>query len=371
MNKLSFLKTVSHGRAHKINLDLGFLTDRENILTSKSFRRLEYKTQVFLNHVGDHYRNRLTHSLEVGLLAKKACRILGLNEDLAECIGLAHDLGHTPFGHCGQDVLNELLEARGFGHFEHNMQSFRIITELDSLPGEEYNGLNLSFETIEGLAKHRKSNKKDYQKDLPEDISDGQETLEAQIGNACDEITYNCHDLDDGLRHGILEMSDLSNLEIFQQFSGEVKDIKNARMTIRKIKEFLLLDLVEETKNRVLESGIIKSEDIRESKESLVSLSKKMKIKNAQVKKMLNKKMYNHFILRRREVLSRKIIYGLFDIFFNDPTLMPLKYSTLCKDKEKKHGEKGKARAVSDYISGMTDRFAMAEYNKLFDINAI
>ena len=369
MNELTFLKATPSGRKAKLTMDLGFLTDKENIIHSKSFRRLEYKTQVFLNHVGDHYRNRLTHSLEVALLAKKACRILGLNEDLAECIGLAHDLGHTPFGHFGQDALNKVLKSKNLGTFEHNMQSFRIATELEN-PSDKL-GLNLTYETIEGLAKHRKANKKDYKKDLPDNMVDGQETLEAQIGNQCDEITYNCHDLDDGLRHGILEISDLMEIEMFQIFCTEKPTVKNLRKAINKIRDHLLLDLTEETKKRVYEAKIETTEQVRMFKKPLVGLSKHCKTSNADIKKMLHAKMYNHHSLRRREVLSSKVIEGLFETFFTDPTLMPLKYSKSCNDKFKKNGIEGKARGVSDYIAGMTDRFAISEYNKLFNINCI
>jgi len=368
--KCAVTSKKSKGRkCSESNKDNIFLTDKERILQSKSWRRLEYKTQVFVNshESTDHFRNRLTHSLEVANTAKIISRNLGLNEDLAECIGLAHDLGHTPFGHAGQDALNDKM--KNYSGFEHNYQSVRVVTELDNIC-KDVDGLNLSYEVIEGLIKHRQPSEMIRAGKFLEYNLSEPATLEAQIANFSDELTYNCHDLDDGYRSGIISFTQLSEITLFQECLSLVSGCTNEQNTvlevIRAMKWKLVKDVVKTTALNI--SGFESLDDIRSSHKNSISFSKEMRVKNGEIKKFLHKQLYFECTLERRNHISKKAVSELFDIFFNNTKILPLKYQNRIIDKVEKHGEEGKARVISDYISGMTDRYALDEYNRLVNL---
>ncbi|MCC6273003.1 MAG: deoxyguanosinetriphosphate triphosphohydrolase, partial [Deltaproteobacteria bacterium] len=290
-----------------------FQRDRDRIVHSKAFRRLEYKTQVFVNHEGDHYRTRLTHSLEVAQISRSIARMLRLNEDLAEGICLAHDLGHPPFGHSGQDVMNDLMKDKG--GFEHNRQSLRIVTVLeDRYP--HFPGLNLSFEVLEGISKHFT----DY--DLPDGRGfhrEGQPSLEAQIANLSDEIAYNNHDLDDGLRSGMITLAQLRDVEIWQELFERVEaELPEARLkvkvheTIRRLINRLVTDLVEHTTAGIENLKIQTVEDVRRAPRQLVGYSEQLRGKNAELKKFLFKNLYRHYRVERMADKAERILRDLF-----------------------------------------------------------
>lgn len=341
-----------------------FQRDRDRIVHSKAFRRLEYKTQVFVNHEGDHYRTRLTHSLEVAQISRGIARMLRLNEDLAEAVCLAHDLGHPPFGHSGQDVMNELMKDRG--GFEHNRQSLRIVTVLeDRYP--QFPGLNLSFEVLEGISKHFT----DY--DLPDGRGfhrEGQASLEAQIANLSDEIAYNNHDLDDGLRSGMISLEQLQKVEIWQELYEKVDaELPQIRLkvkvheTVRRLINRLVTDLVEQTM-RNIEAGAVHSlEDVRKAPHSLVGFSEELRPKNAELKKFLFKNLYRHYRVERMADKAERILRDLFRAYTNNPKILPPWIF-------ERAGREDPLRAICDYIAGMTDRFALEEHRKLFDPHA-
>ncbi len=341
-----------------------FQRDRDRIVHSKAFRRLEYKTQVFVNHEGDHYRTRLTHSIEVAQIGRSISRMLGLNEDLAEAICLAHDLGHPPFGHSGQDVMNELMKDHG--GFEHNRQSLRIVTVLEERY-PKFHGLNLTFEVMEGISKHFT----DY--DLPEGRGfhrEGQPSIEAQIANLSDEIAYNNHDLDDGLRSGMITLDQLREVEIWNDLYTQVeKDLDGApnklmvHETIRRLINRLVTDLIQQTEKNLQEYKIRSVEDIRKAGKSLVSFSEAIKQTNAELKKFLFKNLYRHYRVERMADKAGRILTDLFQAYQQNPKILPPEVFTRSRG-EPPH------RAICDYIAGMTDRFALDEHQKLFDPHA-
>jgi len=277
--------------------------DRDRIIHSTAFRRLEYKTQVFVNHEGDHYRTRLTHSIEVAQIARSICRSMRLHEDLAEAVALAHDLGHTPFGHSGQDALNAVMEP--YGGFEHNRQSLRIVEKLEHKYAA-FTGLNLSYETREGIVKHHSAYDTPSNQDLAHFNLNEQPALEAQIGNLADEIAYNNHDIDDGYRAGMLSIDDLKQLELFGRFYAQVEtqfpDVPErlkVNETVRHMINFLILDVVEETNRRIREANVKSFKDVRAASMPLVALSQKTRRMNGELKKLLYKKMYRHYRVAR------------------------------------------------------------------------
>lgn len=372
----------SKGRKHgEIDTNC-FLEDRNRIICSKSFRRLQYKTQVFVSHEGDHYRNRLTHSLEVAANAKLICRGLAelgiiLNEDLAECIGLAHDLGHTPFGHCGQNVLNNLMEE--YEGFEHNYQSVRVLTELDGWNGNN-NGMDLCFEVVEGVIKHRSPSHmmksgKFVEYDLPKRAS-----IEAQIANFADELTYNCHDLEDGHASGLINLSVMKTAEKMPLFmeclKKAIKEDKELQensaniiaMALKILKDTLINDAVTNIYQNITENNIKSKEDCREFNGDLIQFSKKIKLHNGKIKKFLNKELYDAQPMFRRNRLSKIVIEGIFNVLMEDPRMMPEKYYKIYLKKLDKHGKNGGPRTIADYISGMTDRFAIDEHRRFFNV---
>ncbi|MDX8397147.1 MAG: deoxyguanosinetriphosphate triphosphohydrolase [Mariprofundaceae bacterium] len=347
-----------------------FQRDRDRIVHSTAFRRLEYKTQVFVNHEGDHYRTRLTHSIEVAQIARSICRAMALHEDLAEAVALAHDLGHTPFGHSGQDVLHEIMKP--YGGFEHNRQSLRIVKSLE-LRYPAFPGLNLSYETREGLVKHHSPHDCPAHQGLSSYNLSEQATLEAQIANLADEIAYNNHDVDDGFRAGMLDVEGLCSVALFKQHYDKVcQDNPNIEShfmvseTIRFMINFLIVDVIEETKRRISEQGIQNLADVRASKHTLVGFSKPVRKMNGELKKYLFKHMYHHYRVARMAAKAEYVIKDIFTAYMKRPEMLPDTPRALVMGQP----EIKKARRIADYIAGMTDRYALDEHDRLFAIHA-
>lgn len=349
-----------------------FQRDRDRVIHSAAFRRLMYKTQVFVNHEGDYYRTRLTHSLEVAQIARSIARLLKLNEDLTETISLAHDLGHTPFGHSGQDVMNDLMKDHG--GFEHNRQSFRVVTLLeDRYPS--FAGLNLTVEVLEGIAKHAS----EY--DMPQGIKfkkKGYPTLEAQICNMADEIAYNNHDVDDGLKSGMLNLQDLKELDLWQRHFEVVQKkfplapvAVQISQTIRLMINTFVMDLVENTQKNILAADIKTYADVRTKGKGIVAFSPTVKKQAAELKKFLFAHMYRHYRVVRMADKAERIIRELFKAYLHNTHIMPpdflFRYEVSTDERLKALTTEKKERMVCDYIAGMTDRFALDEYKKLFD----
>ncbi len=346
--------------------------DRDRIVHSTAFRRLVYKTQVFVNHEGDLFRTRLTHSLEVAQIARTIARALGLNEVLSEAICLAHDLGHTPFGHAGQDALNECM--MDFGGFEHNMQSLRVVDELEELYAE-FNGLNLSFECREGILKHCSYNNAVQLGDVGERfINRTQPGLEAQLANFADEIAYNNHDVDDGIRAGLVTVEQLLEVPLFLEYHREVLGrypaLGGRRLVyeiLRRMINRLVSDLIDSSAARLRSSGVGSIADVREHSQPLIGFTDATRELNYTLKAFLREHVYRHYKVRRMTSKAGRVVGALFDAFFNDPTLMPDEHRGAGERLERAHGTAGRARAVADYIAGMTDRYAILEHRRLFD----
>ena len=366
-----------------------FQRDRDRIVHSTSFRRLVYKTQVFLNHEGDLFRTRMTHSLEVAQLARSIARVLGLNEDLVEAIALAHDLGHTPFGHAGQDALNACMHD--YGGFEHNFQSLRVVDSLESRY-PQFEGLNLSFETREGILKHcsasnarylvdseseafnqnglkNTSNAQDLQGSKTMDIvSVGsrflerkQPSLEAQLCNLADEVAYNAHDIDDGVRSGLIDMGKLSAVPLFEGFRsgverefGGLSTRKTAYETIRRMLSAQVYDIIASTQKAIASSGVQSIDDVRAA-QPLVCFSEPMREQSSQLKRFLFQNLYRHPQVIDTTNWAKGVVTDLFHAYTVNPKEMPPYYQS----------RTNVYRAVSDYIAGMTDRFAGAEHARL------
>lgn len=341
-----------------------FQRDRDRIIHSTSFRRLEYKTQVFVNHEGDLFRTRLTHSLEVAQLARGIARTLQLHEDLTEAIALAHDLGHTPFGHAGQDALNACM--REHGGFEHNLQSLRVVDHLE-LRYAEFDGLNLTFECREGILKHCSIKNAKQLGDVGlRFINKTSPSLEAQVTNFADEIAYNNHDVDDGLRSGLITIEQLSQVELFAENLELVKSkypaLEQRRLiqeTVRRMINVLVVDLCETSANNIAALQASSIEDIRNAK-YLIGFSEEMAQKNKALKQFLKQNLYHHYKVNRMSAKAERIVTALFTTFYEDSDLMPTEYQLLA--------QQDKARAVADYIAGMTDRYAIREHRRLFAI---
>jgi len=346
--------------------------DRDRIVHSTAFRRLVYKTQVFVNHEGDLYRTRLTHSLEVAQIARTIARALKLNEELSEAVCLAHDVGHTPFGHAGQDALNECM--RDFGGFEHNLQSLRVVDELEEQYAE-FNGLNLSFECREGILKHCSLNNARQLGELGERfIRREQPGLEAQLANFADEIAYNNHDVDDGIRAGLITIEQLLEVPLFREFHDVVRGSHptlTARRLVheilRRIINRLVSDLIESSSVRLLESGVQSIGEVRRHPDPLIGFSTLIAEENHALKTFLREHVYRHYRVRRMTSKARRVIDTLFEGFFGDTSLMPDEHQDAVSRLEAAQGRAGRARAVADYIAGMTDRYAILEHRRLFD----
>jgi len=337
-----------------------FQRDRDRILHTTAFRRLEYKTQVFINSEGDYYRTRLTHTLEVAQIGRSVARALGANEDLEEAICLAHDLGHSPFGHSGERILNRLMKEHG--GFDHNKQSLRIVTKLENR-FQDFPGLNLTWETREGIVKH----------ETEYDISDAEDydphlrgNLEAQIANAADELAYSAHDLDDGLRAGLITVPMLKDLAIWNVLvksvgwkGGELKELDRNRI-IRRMIGIEVEDLIKSTDNKIQESGATSVEDIQKLPHNVIRFGDEMAQNNRELKDFLYKNLYqNHRVIRMQEKAER-IINDLFTAYKKNPLMLPNHIQVRIE-------KKGLERSICDYIAGMTDRFAIDEHRKLFD----
>ena len=357
----------SRGRRYPEEAPYGrnqFQRDRDRIIHSSAFRRLEYKTQVFVNHEGDLFRTRLTHSLEVAQIARAIARNLNLQEDLAEGIALAHDLGHTPFGHAGQDALNDCMKAHG--GFEHNLQSLRVVDYLEQRYAE-FDGLNLSFEMREGILKHCSVKNARMLGDVGERfIRKQQPSLEAQLTNLADEIAYNNHDVDDGLRSGLITLQQLSEVQIFAEHLQQVKKLYPAlegrrliHETVRRMINAQVVDLSRQSSRLIADAAPRSIDDVR-ALPSLIEFSDDMRKQQNELKRFLRAHLYQHYRVNRMSAKARLIIRELFAVFIEDPALMP--------DEFRAYAEKDQPRAVADYIAGMTDRYAIREYRRLFAI---
>jgi dGTPase len=348
-----------------------FQRDRDRIIHSTAFRRLEYKTQVFVNHEGDLFRTRLTHSIEVAQIARSIARVLRLNEDLTEAIALAHDLGHTPFGHAGQDALNKCM--KDFGGFEHNLQSLRVVDQLECRYAE-FPGLNLCFETREGILKHCSiANARELGNVAQRFISKEQPSLEAQTTNLADEIAYNNHDIDDGLRAGLLSIEQLRTVPFFNQYYEEVAsrypELQDRRLTheiIRRMINHLVTDLLDTSLSRIQVAAPEKPADIRRQPEPLVTFSQKTHAANLELKQFLRQNLYKHYRVHRMTTKARRIVSELFDAFMNDHRLLPPEHQGHYLTGKEKSGDNGAARSIADYIAGMTDRFAIGEHERIY-----
>ena len=346
--------------------------DRDRIVHSSAFRRLVYKTQVFVNYEGDLYRTRLTHSLEVAQIARTIARALGLEETLTEAICLAHDLGHTPFGHAGQDALNECM--RDYGGFEHNLQSLRVVDELEERYAE-FDGLNLMFETREGILKHCSLNKARQLGELGQRfIERRQPGLEAQLANVADEVAYNNHDLDDGLRAGFISVDDLRGLMLFgRQYDAVLAahpQLTGRRLIheiVRHMIDYVVTDLIETTAANLRTAAPQSIEDVRAHSAPLVQFSETVAQEHLELKRYLREHVYRHYRVLRMTTKAQKVIRALFEIFMRTPELLPPEYQQAASRLHGQHGESGRARAVADYVAGMTDRYALLEYERLFD----
>lgn len=347
-----------------------FQRDRDRIVHSTAFRRLVYKTQVFVNHEGDLYRTRLTHSIEVAQVARTVARAMRLNEDLVEAICLAHDLGHTPFGHAGQDTLNECM--RDLGGFEHNLQSLRVVDLLE----EGYRtprGLNLCFETREGILKHCSLANARKLGDVGRRFIDRQQPgLEAQLANVADEIAYNNHDVDDGLRSGLITLEQLESVPFFAEQLEAVRSERAgepvhriARITVRRMIDRVVTDLLETSAALVAEAAPRSIDDVRASSGPLIRFSGPFIEAQRDLKRFLHANLYRHPRVREMTATARETITTLFTAFTADYGRMPPEHAERAAAAERAHGRAGGARVVADYVAGMTDRFALQTVESL------
>jgi dGTPase len=346
-----------HGRSE-------FQRDRDRIIHSGAFRRLEYKTQVFVNHEGDLFRTRLTHSIEVAQIARSIARRLRLNEDLAEAISLAHDLGHTPFGHAGQDALNACMKA--YGGFEHNLQSLRVVDLLEERYAA-FDGLNLCFETREGILKHCSADNAAKLGDVGERfLNNRRPSLEAQVANLADEIAYNNHDVDDGLRSGLITLEQLEAVPLVATQLNEVRrahpDLTERRVvheTVRRMINTLVTDLIQQSESNINSQAPATLEQVRNAP-ALIAYSPEMNELQRALKNFLRTHLYRHYRVLRMSAKSQRIISDLFGVFMADNRLLPPPFQRQAEDE--------RARAVADYIAGMTDRYAIREHRRIFAV---
>ncbi len=345
--------------------------DRDRIVHSAAFRRLEYKTQVFVNHEGDMFRTRLTHSIEVAQIGRTVARILKLNEELTEGIALAHDLGHTPFGHAGQDTLDECMGE--YGGFEHNLQSLRVVDVLEEKYAE-FRGLNLSFESREGILKCCPADIAPELGDVGERFLHGkQPTLEAQASNLADEIAYNNHDVDDGLRAGLVTIDQLAEVRLFRRQLDLVRNRwadlplrKVIHEVIRRMINMQVVDLVETSGELIADHGPADVDGVREAPGPLISFSDEMRAQHQELKHFLCRRLYQHYRVHRMTIKAKRIIRGLFQAFLDDPRILPPDFQLHVRSLETNSDLRGRARGVADYIAGMTDRFAIEEYERIY-----
>lgn len=348
-----------------------FQRDRDRIVHSSAFRRLVYKTQVFVNHEGDMYRTRLTHSMEVAQIGRSIALALNLNEVLTEAICLAHDLGHTPFGHAGQDALNECM--REHGGFEHNLQSLRVVDELEDRYAA-FAGLNLTFECREGILKHCSLANARKLGDVGQRFIERQQPgLEAQLANLADEIAYNNHDVDDGLRAGLIEFGDICQVTVFARQLRKVEQLhpglagrKQVNEVIRRMINGIVVDVVESSAARIADAAPASIDAVRAHGDVLVDMSEPMRREHLELKQFLREKLYRHYRVQRMTRKARNVVSGLFGAFMEDVVLMPDEHRANAQRHEAEQGMAGRARAVADYVAGMTDRYAISEHERLF-----
>lgn len=367
-DKLSPLATLSskaRGRRYaeeRAAFRTDFQRDRDRIIHSTAFRRMEYKTQVFVNHEGDHYRTRLTHSLEVSQIARTIARALRINEDLTEALVLSHDLGHTPFGHSGERVMSELM--KDLGGFEHNRQSLRVVDVLEHRY-PSFTGLNLTFEVREGIVKHSAHWDPNA---VPADLEPSEYPgLEAQLVDLADEIAYNNHDVDDGLSSLLIDTDSLGHVVLWKNAFHETQkrypgvkagDLKH--LTISAMITVLVTDLIQETQRNIQKAGVSTAEDVRKAGKSLVHFSAEIEKQNQELKRFLWNNLYTHYRVVRMEEKAKRILRDLFGAYLARPEQLPREFVDRMKAETP-------ARIICDYIAGMTDRFAMDEHQKLFD----
>ena len=368
-------ETDSKGRRHHESHPAyrsEFQRDRDRIVHSTAFRRLEYKTQVFVNHEGDLFRTRLTHSIEVAQIGRAMARALRLNEDLVEAVALAHDLGHTPFGHAGQDALNKCMED--YGGFEHNLQSLRVVDVLEEKYAE-FEGLNLTFESREGILKHCSITKANELGELGlRFIHRRQPSLEAQVANLADEIAYNNHDIDDGLRAQLIHVDQLREIEFFRALFDQVNlqyphiTLKRTiHETVRRMINHLVNDLIENSAATLAKLNPANVDEVRAHTESMVSFGPEAQAINLELKRFLRNNLYTHYRVHRMTNKAKNIVRSLFEAFIDDVRLLPSDHAAKAAAMEREIGVDGRARAVADYIAGMTDRYAITEFKRLFD----
>lgn len=346
--------------------------DRDRIIHSTAFRRLVYKTQVFVNQEGDLYRTRLTHSLEVAQIARTIAGALQLNETLTEAICLAHDLGHTPFGHAGQDALNECMHE--YGGFEHNLQSLRIVDELEERYAG-FNGLNLCFETREGILKHCSLTKARQLGEVGERfIRREQPSLEAQVANLADAIAYNNHDLDDGLRAGLITLEDAQHTAVFSAQHATVlrahPTLTGRRLVheiVRRLINHVVTDLIESSQQAIQQAAPADIQAVRTQAKALIQLSEPVATQHSELKRFLRERVYRHYRVLRMTNKAQQVVKSLFEAFMNSPELMPPEYQQTAAIGYAEQGDAGRARIVADYIAGMTDRYAVLEHERMFD----
>lgn len=366
-----------------------FQRDRDRIVHATAFRRLKHKTQVFVYHEGDHYRTRLTHSLEVAQIARSIARVLGLDEDLAEAVSLAHDLGHTPFGHAGETTLNACMADHG--GFDHNAQTVRIVTRLERRYAD-FDGLNLSWETLEGLIKHNgplftsEGNPvARYEKaGIPLIFAESADslsmnlaqyaTLEAQAASLSDDIAYNAHDIDDGLRAGLFDIIDLADVPVVGKALNEVlakhRDLERSRLvheTVRRMIDAMVRDLLEQSRINIEKSGVSSSDDVRTAGKGLIAFSAEMEWQNATLKKFLRQHMYRHEKVLAMTQRAQRILDDLFKTYISNPEQLPGNWQA---DNATEHGDR-QVRDICDFIAGMTDRYALDEHHRLFDLDPL
>jgi dGTPase len=349
-----------------------FQRDRDRIIHCNAFRRLAYKTQVFVNHEGDLYRTRVTHSIEVAQIARSIARALQLNEPLVEAISLAHDLGHTPFGHAGQDALNECM--REYGGFEHNLQSLRVVDELEERYAD-FPGLNLSFECREGILKHCALPKARELGDVGQRFVDRhQPSLEAQLANLADEIAYNNHDVDDGLRAGLITLDDLCSVQLVRRHADAVRAAYPALPARRSIHEIVrrminevVVDVIHASDALLQAAAPADIDAVRVHGSALIVMSAPVREQHLELKRFLRERVYRHHRVLRMTSKARRVLEALFTAFIGDVRLLPEEYCEAANRAEAADGIRGRARTVADYVAGMTDRYAILEHRRLFD----
>ena len=346
--------------------------DRDRVVHSTAFRRLVYKTQVFVNHEGDLYRTRLTHSLEVAQIARTVAAELALNEQLVEAICLAHDLGQTPFGHAGQDSLNACM--RDYGGFEHNLQSLRVVDELEDKYAT-FPGLNLTYEAREGILKHcSRRNARELGELGERFLENGQPGLEAQLANLADEIAYNNHDVDDGIRAGLLSIDELAEEPLFRDQYDNVRarytDISERALvheTVRGMINRIVTDLLATSQQNLQQEAPEVIDDVRSLTRPLIGFSPEVHEQHRALKRFLQKGLYRHERVMEMTQRADSIVTGLFGLYFNDPGVMPTEHTHKAASLEQQTGAAGRARAVADYVAGMTDRYALSAYREHID----